>query len=334
MNEETSAVQISDDLDTFETEFFGQTSAPQEAATSEEVNEKETDDAPINDVIDTQDEDDTLDDSGDDEEEETGEQAEEIADEPKPKKNRFQERIDELTAKAREAERREQATLAKLEQIMQKLEQQDADDYSDEPATGPQPDDLNADGTEKYPLGEYDPNYIKDQVKFTLEQEREAMRQRDEQEAQQREIDQAQLELQTNWNEGLVAARERYPDFQEKAEAIVNEFSGINEDYGEYLSTTIMGMEHGTDVLYYLANNPDEARKIVNSGATKATIALGRLEAKFAFAAEEKAKARPKVSNAPAPPPVQNKGSAPVGREIRGDEDDLDLISKALFAKK
>lgn len=334
MNEETP-VTNDVSLDDFEAEFFGQTSSTDAAATAEEVKDESESDAPINAEVDTQDVDDTHDEGEDDNSDEDGEQAEEIADEPKPKKNRFQERIDELTAKAREAERREAATLSKLEEIMAKLEQQDTNDYSDdEPDVGPQPDDLNEDGTEKYPLGEYDPNYIKDQVKFTLEQEREALRQREEEEANQREIDQARLELQNSWNENLVSARERYPDFQEKAEAIVNEFSGLNEAYGEYLSTTIMSMEYGSDVLYYLANNPDEARKIVNSGATKATVALGRLEAKFAFAAEEKAKARPKVSNAPAPPPVQNKGSAPVGREIRGDEDDLDLISKALFAKK
>ena len=92
-------------------------------------------------------------------------------------------------------------------------------------------------------------------------------------------------------------------------------------------------MDHGPDVLYYLSNNVDEARKIVESGPQKATLSLGYLNGKFADVESEKRKARPKASNAP-PPPPKNKGSSRAFAEVPDDTDDLDAFSKKLFSKK
>ena len=327
MNEETSVDQTDLDLDDFSTEFFGQTSAdPQEEATPEDdVKTEDESDAPTNDEsVDTLDEDDTLD-NEDEGEEET----------PKPKKNRFQERIDELTTARREAERREQALAEKLSALEEKFNKtaEPVKTAQAEVNDGPTPDDKNEDGSDKYPLGEYDPNFIRDHVKHTLETERKAYELEKTKELEQRKVVEAQAELQTSWNSKLAPAQERYPDFMEKSTEFVNAFSDLNPAYSEYLSTTLMSMDYGTDVLYYLANNPDEARKIVDSGAAKATVALGRLEAKFAFADEEKQKARPKVSKAPTPPPI-NRGSAVSNAEVPDDTDDLDAFANKLFKKR
>ena len=161
---------------------------------------------------------------------------------------------------------------------------------------------------------------------------REVMLQREQEETQQRQIQQAQQELQAAWGEKLDTARERYPDFNEKGQELIDSLGEIDQQYGEYLSTTIMEMDHGAEVLYYLASNPEEARDIIASGAKRATIALGRLEARFEEGSAEKPKARPKVSKAP-PPPPKNKGSAvAAGTTVRGDEDDLDAVARALFS--
>ena len=330
--EENIDVQISDDLDAFSAELFGQSSVTPTAATEDAREDEASDDAPeLNTEGDTHDSDES-DDDNDEGGSEEGESSNEP--DPKPKKNRFQERIDELTNARREAERREQALREEFEAFKSEFKtNKNPEPTKVEADEGPKPDDLLEDGTEKYPNGEFDPQYHADRVKFLFRKEKEADEALRAQEAEQRQAAEAQLQLQTEWNSKLEPARERYPDFQDKAETLVNSFSDLNPVYGEYLSSTIMSMEFGPDVLYYLANNPDEARKIVNSGAAKATVALGRLESKFAFAEEQKQIARPKVSNAPTPP-VVNKGSAPVKTTVMGDEDDLDLISAALFKRR
>jgi hypothetical protein len=150
----------------------------------------------------------------------------------------------------------------------------------------------------------------------------------------QRQAEEAKNQLTTAWNGKLqTAIKEKYPDMLEKNVVLRDEFATLDPAYGEYLGNTIMGMEYGTDVLYYLANNVDEAKKIAASGAAAATLALGRLEAKFAFQAEEKVERKPKVSKAPEPPENLNRGSF-VNKEISGDTDDLDLFAQQLFNKK
>ena len=328
---------MTDDLDAFSDELFGQSESASEQASPDEDEDAEQDDSDAND--DSSGEDDTPapdedEDTSDEEaEDEDDSEEEEPEPEPKPKKSRFQERIDELTSKAREAERERDALLARLEKLEQNdkptpAQQVEAQD------TGPNPEDKNEDGTDKYPLGEFDPTYIRDLTRHTLQQEREAAKAEEAKAAAQKEAQAAKTALEQSWQEKLGPAQERYPDFREKGEELISSFDGIDQNYGEYLTATIMSMDYGTDVLYYLASNPDEAKKIVSSGAAKATIALGRLEAKFADADEEKQKARPKVSKAPAPPSRVNKGSAVVKPDVPDDTDDLDAFANKLFKPK
>lgn len=336
--QENPADGVEDDLDLFSADFFGQKDAdPTEPASSPEEDQADddTEDAPTaSEEENTQDVDDAPEDGDDESEEEETEP--EGKEEPK-KKNRYQERIDELVGKQREAERRAAEYEQRLNEALAKFEKQDNEtktspvkSESDEPS----PDDKNEDGSDKYPLGEFDPNYIKDLTKYAFESQRISAEERMQKEAEQRQMDEAKAALQQGWQAKLGPAQERYPDFQEKGEELLSGFSDLDQSYGEYLTARLMDMEFGPDVLYYLASNPDEARKIVDSGPAKATLALGRIEAKFMFAEEEKKLARPKTSKAPPPPPHANKGSAGVVVEIADDTDDLDAFSRKLFKKK
>lgn len=337
--ENTNDVTNTDsDLDSFSAEFFGQNQPEQEPASSEEETNEveddgagEADEAPA--LTDTTDGDDDTPANEDDSDEGESEEPEGSED-PKPKKNRFQERIDELTSARREAERENKALREEFENLKKQLEQNKEPTPTKEVSEGPQPSDLNEDGTEKYPLGEFDPQYIRDLTKFALEQERIALREREQFEAEQRKADEARAALQASWQEKLGPAQERYPDFMDKGQQLVDSFSDLDPAYSEYLTNTLMSMEYGPDVLYYLSNNPDEARKIVNSGAINATVSLGRIEAKFAFAQEEKQKARPRVSQAPTPPTHVNKGSAVATIDIPVDTDDLEAFEKVFLKKK
>jgi len=333
--ENTPVESQEDDLDTFSAEFFGQKTAPKEPASSEEKDEDdlEDSDAPTKDTQDGEDDTPATDDDADEDDAEDEDQdndEDEPEPEPKPKKSRAQERIEELNAKFRETERQLNELRAKFEQKAEPAPAPKAEVSN----TGPTPEDKNEDGSDKYELGEFDPQYIRDLTRHTLQTEREALKIQEQADAEQQVMTQQRAELQASWEQKLGPAQERYPDFLEKGEALISQFDGLDQGYGEYLTSTLMSMEYGPDVLYYLSNNQDEAKAIVNSGAAKATIALGRLEAKFAFANEEKQKARPKVSKAPTPPAHMNKGSAAAIADVPADTDDLEAFANEFFSKK
>lgn len=330
INSVESTPEFQDDLDLFSKDFFGQNdpapdkeSANSEDQENEEVEVKEDRDASNEEDVDS--EVDTDEDEKDDEEEE-------VEEKPKPRKNRAQERINELTKQAREAERRVEEYAQKLKQIEEAQEAKP--EKVDAVTQGPDPEDKNEDGTDKYPLGEFDPSYIRDLTKFTLAEERKALQAEEAKKKEEAEAQEFKQKLNESWNQKLAPAQERYPDFHEKGENLDPVFESIDQRYAEYLAATIMEMDHGPDVLYYLAGNVDEAHKIVGMGPTKATIALGRIEAKFADHEQEKAKARPKLSKAPTPPEHLNKGSAAAVIEPEDDTDDLDAFAKKFFTKK
>jgi len=322
MSTENTSVEpqeTEDNLDDFAADFFGQKDAQPEPASSESEDAESTEESDATEETTTQeDEADVLD------EDET----DEAKDTPAPKKNRFQERINELTREKKESQRQTADLEARLAALEKTQAPKPVEKAPTPVAAGPSPDARNEDGTDKYPLGEFDPSYVRDLAKFAFQEEREAQRLED----QQREAQKQQAEFQAAWNEKLVPAQERYPDFQEKGQELFTTFDSIDESYGEYLATTIMSLDYGPEVLYYLANNLDEADQIVKSGPTKATIALGRLEALFVVDKEDKPRV-PRVSKAPPPPPT-NKGASAAKSSVAPDTDDLDAFNSLMFPKK
>lgn len=248
--------------------------------------------------------------------------------EAKPKKvNRVQERINELTARAREAER----AFAALE-AAHNAKQPESPKAPTAPVagdTGPDPDALNADGTEKYPLGQFDPDFIRDMARHTIETEWVKKEQEAAEQHQRQQIEQARNDIQNQWAEKLTPALEQHEDFLDKTMELESAFDGLDPAYSDYLVQTIKSLDHGPDVLYYFANNLEEAQKFVKLGPLNATLALGEINAMFKGTTR---KAEPKVSKAP-PPPQVNKGSK-TRVAVNADTDDLDAFSDLFFTKK
>jgi predicted transcriptional regulator len=329
MSEENTPVDPMDvDLDTFSADFFGQKSAESEQASSE-TDETDENGHDANEE-DTQSDDDTVETDVEDDESED----EEVDEAPPPeqkKKSRFQERIDELTAKAREAERQLNELKTRLDSPKQDAKTAPAPQATQDD-TAPDPNELREDGTPVYQLGEFDPQYIRDLTKHTFEAEFRSRQTQEQQSAEQAEMQRQKDALQTEWNSKLEPARERYPDFMDKSSELISSLSDVPPAYGEYLTATLMSMDHGPDVLYYLAQNPAEARKIVDAGAAKATVMLGRIEARFLDEGEAKKQVR--VSRAPEPPTRTNKGTAVIKPKVQADTDDLDAFSSEFFKKR
>ena len=287
-------------------------------------------------VEDTSDPDDSLEDQGSEEVEENQEEvdvnddetadddssATEKASKPKAKKT-AQERINELTAARREAEREADKwkAIAEERERSQKSKEVETEPETAEERSAPNPDDK-----EKYPLGDMDPQYQQDMLDYKLEARiAQLEKQREEAEVQTAQQRHAEA-MQTAWQAKLEEASETYPDFRDTVNKLENVFEGVDEQYGMFIAQTIMTMEKGPDVLYHLAQHPDEAEALVKSDPVNAAMALGRLEASFN---ETKPKAK-KTTSAPKPPGSVNKGNSP-RMSVRPDTDDLDAFSDAFF---
>lgn len=311
-------------LDDFNDLFHGKTvKEPEVKDDDPEDEDNESDNANIEQNEETQ--------ENDEEDADLANEDDEEDEAPRPK-SRVEKRIEQLLEKARLAEERAKAAEAALNK-QKELELPKPTPVVKTDDKAPHFEDKNEDGTDKYPLGQFDPAFQEDHVKYLLNKGLAEQKAALEREAQEAEARRTQEALTTMWTEKLETAKERYPDFTEKGENLLETFSGIPQEYGEYLTATIMTLENGPDVLYFLSENINEAERIINLGPTGAAIALGRIDARFEQEDEEdKPKPRPKVSKAPAPPP-RNKGSNAAIAEVPDDTDDLDAFSSKLFKK-
>lgn len=199
----------------------------------------------------------------------------------KPPKKTAKERIDELTRARHDAERVAEEAIAEAERLRAA-------------AAAPVADNDAEPNPEAYPLGDTDPQYLKDMGAFGA---RSAMKEARAQDAEQAERNAAQAEasrIDANWAQRETAAEEKYPDYDEKvrrgAEAKAWPCTPI-------MAHTIKTSEQGADVAYHLASNPDEARRIEALDPVSQIRAIGRLEAQLADSTP-----KPKtVTDAPAP---------------------------------
>ena len=318
-NDQNFVAPDTDDLDAFTELMTGKAQAPKEEVDEEKITNVDVDtDADDEDQTDVTE---TADDEAPDEDDDSEEKVEE---KPKKKVNRYQERINELTAKAREAER----ALAALQAAQQKQTEAPKAATPVVQDDAPNPDAKNEDGSDKYPLGEFDPEYIRDMARHTIDKEWAARKEQEAQEAAQHQEQQAREALQAQWVEKLAPITEQHEDFIDKTMGLESAFDGLDPAYSDYLVTTIKSLDHGPEVLYYFANNLEEAKRFVQSGPLAATLALGEINAMFKG---QTRKAEPKVSKAP-PPPQVNKGSK-TRTTVAADTDDLDAFADMLFKK-
>lgn len=315
-----SQVVDTDNLDAFASDFFGQKKeAPTNNTTKVEAEQDEE--------AATKDKGTEAQNNADLDEAEAKEEIPET-----PKRKTVQDRIDEVVRQREELRRESAAELAQLRQELENVKKGLNPVKPIAEATEPQPDTIGEDGEPIYTLGEFDPQYIRDLTRFTLQQERTKVAAETAEAQRQSALQQEQQALRTGWNEKIITASEEYPDFVEKGQVLLNNFNDLPQEYAGYLTNVLMSMEKGPDVLYYLSNHPEEAITIVNSGAQKATLALGRIESRFLQSEQETPK--PKITKAPEPPLARTRGTNGAFVSVAPDTDNLDDFEAAFFAKK
>jgi len=194
--------------------------------------------------------------------------ATEPSDKPsKPEKDGRDVRIDELTRRLREAERRNERLLRV------------AEDRGRQPSAQPQQPTASPTGD---PTRPQPPPVDARQIAAQLREEELTALRRERFEERQSKFAQKTKDFYEVTDPGSDPDQARWPCSQAMAEVI--------ED-----------SEEGPALMYYLAQNPDEARKYLRLTPTQAGRELGRLEDRL-VSERKKATEKP-VSQAPPPPP-------------------------------
>ena len=231
-----------------------------------------------------------------------------------------QERIDEVTATAREAERRAaelERTLNDPAELRKRLEAAEA---------GAKKPEATADGLlegqpdpKDYAFGEADPEFVKDAATFWSRVE---FQKQERIKALNDEFEQ----IDKSYNERAEKAVERYPDFEEKVVA------GATK--GTWKASPVMALamktsDVGPDVAYHLATNPSESERIAKLSPLEQAREMGRLEGRFEHQEKQKAEPEPKtISAAPPPPSSVTRGSG-ARAKVSEDTDDFAAFDKA-----
>ena len=213
--------------------------------------------------------------------------------ESKPKDDRFQKRINKVTRRAYDAERdrdywRDKAIAAE--------KPPEPSPEPDPPPTRPKLADFEGD-VER--LAEASIQYADDVLAHDRKQ-RETAQETERAEAQRR-ADLAHLtQRQQSQVSMLGKGRDEHDDFDDIA---LDPLLQISTDMMEIVTD----LENGSDVLYALGKNPDEAARIAQLSKTQATIAMASLSAKL------NSPPSPTGSGAPPPPnPVEGADDVPV----------------------
>lgn len=341
MSNDEPKTDILDDLDAFEKVFNGEQAetdpqvTPEQdenepaAEDNEELNEETQDDSddgelgadtPAPDADDADDDDDDDADDGQDDD-----------DTPK-KKPTAKERVQQAVARQREAERERDALLARIEALENKSTDEKKEDAAEAPTVkaleqdAPKSDATDENGEPLYPLGDIDPKYIRDLTKWSAKQANAEVQAEQAKQERQRQVEQQQAQLVKDWETKLAASSEDLPNVREKGAVLEDTFRSIDPKHGQFLAGTIMTLEYGPHAIDYLADNPQEAQDIVNSGPMEAAIKLGSLNERLARQYAKSNTPKKKVSKAPKPAPTNKGNSRP--KTIAPDTDNLDDFEK------
>lgn len=205
----------------------------------------------------------------------------------RPKGKSVQERIDEITAARREAEREAEYWRTKA------LETAKPQEQPTEPSA-PDPND--------YEGGEYDPAYLDARLEYKLEQRLAVER-------QTYQTQSAIASLEQGYAERVAKVKEEIPDYDE---VVTQSAKAGKWPCPPLVALAAKESPVGPKILHHLATNRDEAIALSNLSPIEQAMAFGRLSAKF----ENQPVQQPKIAtNAPEPAPARTKGGqfAPSG---------------------
>lgn len=193
-------------------------------------------------------------------------------------------------------------------------------------ASDPEPDPTD---TERYPEGQYDRAFIRDQAKWAA---REMVRSEFETARQARETrarQEAEMQAVSQWQQTVPQAKQKYADFEEVLGRIPNTPENAP------IVRLMMGSPVGNDVVYVLGTNPEamEAYRKAPSNDHRLRL-LYHLEAQLLNAQKAARPAEPTTTRAPLPTSPVHAGAGPSGPIDWSRTDDPDQYARWKAARK
>lgn len=210
--------------------------------------------------------------------------------EPKEKKPnpRLERRFSEITKQreaAREEARREREAREALETRLKELEakaapraEQPQDDIGEEP----RPEQFS----DMY-------EYAKALAEHTAEKK---LAERDREEAARKASAEQEAKFKA-WSDRVNAAKNDLPDFDDMVQSSDVRVSDPVRD-------AIIESEHGPQILYYLAENNEFAKKLADMSVVSAVREIGKIEARFVNGSKSDPEVKPVVGKSKAPAPI------------------------------
>lgn len=151
-----------------------------------------------------------------------------------------------------------------------------------------------------------------------------------------KEAEKAAREAGTKWQaeQDAIARRARFDERVEAfAKTVADYHEVVTEDtpISEGMADAIMDSDEAGALMYYLGNNPEEARKLYRLSPAKAGREIQRIEDRLI--AERKKAAEKPVSQAP-PPPPKLEGVDPGNVSVKPDAIESDALSDADWTKR
>lgn len=226
-------------------------------------------------------------------------------DEPKQEPKGVAKRIDELTRNWREAQRQNERLLAMLERQGQ-------------PAPQEQP-------KVDQPKSLKDFNYNEQAYQDHLYSEARKHAEKAAKEAGERwKAEQEAVQRRAKFDERVAQFAKSVEDYSD----VVTESTPVSEGMADFL----LDSDEAGALMYYLGNNPDEARKLYHLSPAKAGAALAKIEDRLV--AERKKAAEKPVSQAPPPAPRIDASGDAAGLRIDPTSPESDALSDAEWMRK
>lgn len=111
-------------------------------------------------------------------------------------------------------------------------------------------------------------------------------------------------QIQADWNKKQAKAIERYPDFREMENELIEDIQDLG---AANLFDDILEADSGTEIVAYFHAHPEELERVASLRPRAATREIGKIETKLADKPQKKS---------PPPPPETIRGSATVTKDL------------------
>lgn len=246
--------------------------------------------------------------------------------EPVVKKNSVQERIDELTRKAKEADEFAEDTYGQLTSSQRRIKELEAQLQVNNPPPKvekkpePKPTDViykKADGTVDQD------KFLTDWGKWNRDTAIEEFEAKRSEELQKAETKRLFDEAEARRASSIAAAQKEYPDFDEKIlEASKSVEMNRTPAPNKNVEALLYESEFAGHILYYLTQHPEKVTEWNKMRPVNIALAIGRLETTFTKPVEANPSTdKPLKPNLPEPTPSLGAGGGAIPVDISGPMD-------------